>query len=63
MTTLAQELLNIFDILPNTEPIEIALVILKRLANLDFPLLTDEDLVLRAEDLFLTLDEQEAGYK
>ncbi|MDC0837806.1 hypothetical protein POG23_08970, partial [Limnoraphis robusta] len=34
--------------------------ILKRVINFDVPPLTDEDLVLNAEELFLALDEQEA---
>ena len=38
---------------------EIALEILRRLVNFDFPPLTDEDLVLNAEKLFLALDQQE----
>jgi hypothetical protein len=60
MTALAQEILNSFDKLPDTEQLEIALEILKRLVNFDFPPLTDEDLVLNAEELFLVLDHQEA---
>lgn len=59
MTALAQEILNSFDKLPDTEQLEIALEILKRLVNFDFPSLTDEDLVLNAEELFLVLDHQE----
>ena len=45
MTVLAQEILKTFDKLPNTEQIEIALQILRRLADSDFPPLTNEDLV------------------
>lgn len=63
MTALAQELLNTFDALPNAEQLEIALAILRRLVNLDFPPLTDDDLALNAEALFLALDEQEADYE
>jgi len=59
MTALAQEILNSFDKLPDTEQLEIALESLKRLVNFDFPPLTDEDLVLNAEELFLVLDRQE----
>lgn len=59
MTAIAQEILNSFDKLPDTEQLEIALEILKRLVNFDFPPLTDEDLVLNAEELFLVLDHQE----
>lgn len=63
MTALAQEILNTFDRLPDTEQIEIGLAILRRLVNLDFPPLTDDDLVLNAEALFLALDEQEADHE
>ena len=63
MTASAQEILNTFDKLPNAEQLEIAVEILRRLINFDFPPLTDEDLVLNAEDLFLALDQQEADYE
>jgi|GEM_PF-3081941 hypothetical protein len=42
MTTLAEEILKNFDRLPNPEQVEIALEILQRLVNFDFPPLTDE---------------------
>lgn len=60
MNTLAQEILKNFDDLPDTEQQVIAAEILKRVINFDVPPLTDEDLVLNAEELFLALDEQEA---
>jgi hypothetical protein len=63
MTALAQEILNSFDSLPNTDQLEIALEILRRLVNFDFPPLSDEDLTLNAEELFLALDQQEADYE
>ena len=63
MTALAEEILKNFDRLPNTEQLEIALEILRRLVNFDFPPLTDEDLVLNAEELFLALDQQEANHE
>ena len=59
MNTLAQQLLKNFDDLPETEQQAIAIEILKRAINFDVPPLTDEDLVLNAEELFLALDEQE----
>jgi hypothetical protein len=62
MTTLTQEILHNFDQLPNTEQLEIALQILKRIVNLDFPPLSDDDLVFNAEELFLELDQQELDY-
>ncbi len=63
MTALAQEILNTFDKLPDTEQLEIAVEILRRLVHFDFPPLTDEDFVLNAEELFLALDQQEADYE
>ena len=62
MTAVTKEILNTFDRLPDTEQLEIALEILKRLAQADFPPLTDEDLTLSAENLFLALEQQEADY-
>ncbi|WP_017303241.1 hypothetical protein [Spirulina subsalsa] len=71
MNTLAQEILKNFDELPKTEQqaillrrrFAIAAEILKRVINFDFTPLTNEDLVLNAEALFLALDEQEADYQ
>ncbi|QQW28533.1 hypothetical protein AP9108_26815 [Arthrospira sp. PCC 9108] len=63
MNTLAQEILKNFDELSKTEQQAIAAEILKRVINFDVPPLTDEDLVLNAEELFLALDEQEADYE
>ena len=63
MNTLAQEILKNFDDLPTTEQQAIAAKILKRVINFDVPSLTDEDLVLNAEELFLALDEQEIDYE
>lgn len=61
MTALVQELLDTFDRLTDSERLEITLEILKRVAHLDFPPLSDEDLVLNAEGIFLDLDKQEAA--
>jgi hypothetical protein len=63
MTALVQELLDTFDRLTDAERLDLVLEILKRTAYLDFPPLSDEDLVLNAEGLFLALDEQEAHYE
>jgi len=63
MTALVQELLNTFDRLTDSERLELVLEILKRTVDLEFPPLSDEDLVLNAEGLFLELDEQEAMYE
>ncbi|MBW4583441.1 MAG: hypothetical protein KME42_28080 [Tildeniella nuda ZEHNDER 1965/U140] len=63
MTALVQELLNNFDRLTDSEQLDLALEILKRTVCLDFPPLSDEVLVLNAEELFLELDQQEALYE
>lgn len=55
-----QELLSTFDSLTESERLEIALEILKRVIQLDFPPLSEEDLVCNAEELFLELDKQES---
>jgi hypothetical protein len=63
MTAIAQEILHSFDQLPREEQLEIAQQILARLVNFDFPPLTEDDLVLSAEELFLELDQQESDYE
>jgi hypothetical protein len=62
MTALVQELLDTFDRLTDSERLDLVLEILKRTIYLDFPPLSDEDLALNAEGIFLELDEQEASY-
>ncbi|HAZ46509.1 MAG TPA: hypothetical protein DDW76_01915 [Cyanobacteria bacterium UBA11369] len=63
MTASVEELLNAFDSLTDAERLDLLLEILKRTVYLDFPPLSDEDLVLNAEGLFLELDRQEAVYE
>lgn len=63
MTALVQELLNTFECLTDSERLELLGEILKRTVDLDFPPLSDEDLVLNAEEIFLELDRQEAMYE
>ncbi len=63
MTGSSQELLSTFDSLSESERLEIALEILKRVIQLDFPPLSDEDLVWNAEEIFLELDNQESDYE
>ncbi|QDZ40407.1 hypothetical protein FRE64_10835 [Euhalothece natronophila Z-M001] len=58
MTALAQEIIKNFDQLPDTEQQKVALEILKRLVKSDFPPLEEEDLVLSAEEVFLSLEQQ-----
>ena len=60
MNPSAQALLHQFDQLPNQEQCVIGAEILKRLINVELAPLTDEDLLLNAEAIFLTLDAQEA---
>jgi hypothetical protein len=57
MNALVQEILNTLDRLTDSERLDLVLEILKRTVYLDFPPLSDEDLVLNAEGLFLELDE------
>ena len=63
MTASVQELLITFDSLTEPERLEIVSEILKRFTRLDFPPLSDEDLVWNAEELFLELDKQETVYE
>jgi hypothetical protein len=59
MTALVQNLLNTFDSLTYSERLDILSEILRRAAYLEFLPLSDEDLILNAEDIFLTLDQEE----
>ena len=63
MTILVEELLNTFEQLTDSERLYLVLEILKRTVYLDFPPLSDDDLVLNAEGLFLELDEEETLYE
>jgi hypothetical protein len=63
MTALVQELLNTFDRLTGSERLELVLEILKRTVDLDFPPLSDEDLVVNAERIFLELDQRESAHE
>lgn len=58
MTTMVQHVLDSFDRLPDAEKQQVAAEIIRRLAHIDFPPPSDEDLVLSAEELFLELDRQ-----
>ncbi len=59
MTAVVQELLNTFDNLTYAERLDLLSEILRRTVDLEFEPLSDEELTLNAEDLFLTLDEEE----
>jgi hypothetical protein len=63
MLTLVEEFLNSFERLSDSQQLEVALEILKRVIHIDFPPLSDEDLVLNAEGIFLELDKQESAYE
>jgi len=59
MNTSVKQILDSFDQLPESEKRELASEILRRTVKLDFPSMTDEELVLSAEELFLELDKRE----
>ena len=60
MTTATRHLLDSFDLLSAAEQQVVACEILRRIRDVDFPPLSDEELILNAEALFLELDRQEA---
>ena len=60
MTTAIQHLLDSFDLLSAEEQRAVACEILRRMQDVDLPPLSDEELVLSAEALFLDLDRREA---
>ncbi len=62
MTAVVQKLLKSFEQLTDSEQLELASEILKRVTHLDFPPLSNEDLVLNTEELFLELDKQESAH-
>jgi hypothetical protein len=59
MSTTASEILESFDHLAEDEKREVASEILRRTIELELPPLTDDELVLNAEALFLELDQRE----
>jgi len=59
MSTTTSEILESFDHLPEDEKREVASEILRRTIKLELPPLTDDELVLNAEALFLELDQRE----
>lgn len=63
MTILVEELLNTFELLTDSERLYLVLEILKRTVDLEFPPLSDDDLILNAEGIFLELDEEESVYE
>ena len=61
MTANVRQLLKSFDQLPETDKREAAAEILRRTLQIELPSLDDAALVERAEELFLSLDAQEAA--
>jgi hypothetical protein len=59
MTRSVQELLDRFDRLAEAEKHEAASEILQRVRRLDLDPITDDDLILSAEEMFLELDRSE----
>jgi hypothetical protein len=60
MSPSIQNILNTFDHLPDADKQVIAAEILRRTLNYQLPPLSDDELVLQAEELFLELDRREA---
>ena len=60
MTKLVDELLNSFEKLPEAEKRELASEIIKRSLALDLPQLSDDSLVVAADQVFLQLDKDES---
>lgn len=63
MTAVVQDLLNTFNSLTDAERLDLLSEILRRTADLEFLPLSDGDLILNAEDIFLTLDQEELDYE
>lgn len=60
MSTAGEEILKSFDLLPEREKHEVAKQILQRSLKWRSAPLTDEELTLSAEELFLELDRRES---
>jgi len=60
MSTTIENILDTFEHLPDAQKRELASEIIKRTIKLDLPPLSDDELVLQAEALFLELDERES---
>jgi hypothetical protein len=60
MRTPAENLIATFEQLPDAEKQEVASAILRRTLKIEFPPVSDEELVLSAEETFLELDRREA---
>jgi hypothetical protein len=60
MGTPAENVIATFDQLPEAEKQEVAAAILRRTLRIDFPPVSDDELILSAEETFLELDRREA---
>jgi hypothetical protein len=60
MTHAAQDIIKTFDRLPADEQKEVIKIILRRNTDIETPVLSDEELILNAEEIFLELDRREA---
>jgi hypothetical protein len=59
MTRSVEDLLDTFDRLPDDEKREAASEILRRIRRLEFGPISDNELIVSAEELFLDLDRRE----
>ena len=60
MTKSVEQLLKSFEQLPEAEKRELAAEIIKRSLAMDLPELSDESLILAADQIFLQLDKEES---
>ena len=60
MSASVKHILKSFDLLSEEEKKEVASEIIRRSLSFDLPPLSDKELVLSAEELFLELDRQES---
>lgn len=60
MTQTTQDIIKTFDRLPIDEQKEVIKIILRRNIDVETPVLSDEELILNAEEIFLELDRREA---
>ena len=60
MGTPAENVIATFDQLPDAEKREVTAAILRRTLEVEFPPVSDDELVLNAEEIFSELDRREA---
>lgn len=59
MSVKAQQLLEQFELLPEADRREVAAEILRRVLDIVWPPISEDELILNAEGIFLELDERE----